>query len=431
MIPTPIFRIPNVLYHYFSLRKSQWLTISEIEKIQRRKLRRVLKHAYENVRFYHQKFDSAGIKPDDIKNIEDLSKIQVSHKHEIQEGFPHHVTANNVNFRRCHSGTTSGSTGLPLTVFQDNKACDILNSRGLRRFLECGMTFRDKHAKIMNPHQSLKPSWFEFLGVKRKLISVFDKVDNHVPTLSDFCPDVISGYSSYIWLLARKVQEIENKRIRPRLVFSSAELLDYEARKTIESIFETEVLDIYGSAEFGPFAWECPEHTGYHIDSESVLVEVLKDGEHVSTGEKGEIVCTNLDNYIMPFIRYNLQDVVIPTDEPCSCGRGLPLIKVIEGRSNDLMVLPSGRLVSPIVVSSAMKKIRWIKRFRVIQERESEFSVKIVTKEGKDHETISQVVEQELSKLFEEDVSIRCTNVNALPREKSGKLRAIISKVRF
>lgn len=241
---------------------------------------------------------------------------------------------------------------------------------------------------------------------------------------------MIRSYPSILWLLAETVQDRKIKGIHPRLIFSTSELLSEQVREIINSSFNVELFDFYGSVEFGNFAWECQEHAGYHIDSESVVVEFLKNGEMVSPGVKGQIVVTGLFNYVMPLIRYYLGDIGTPSDEKCSCGRGLPLMKVVDGRADDFLVLPSGRIISPRSIH-VLHYIDGIARYRIIQEKMDEFIVQIVKGRNLSQKTVSQVKEEILRGCLGEDVKIRVELVDEIPRDKSGKIRAVMSKIKL
>ena len=432
LIPIPFHRIPLVLYNYFNLRKNQWLDPSEIKKIQIKRLRTIIKHAYENVRFYHEKFKSIGIKPKDIKTPEDLIKIPILTKEEARKGFPNEIVAKGTNLRKCLKGEPSGSTGLPLHFIQDNSARDFIIASDLRRFLECGVRFYDKQVKICSP-RTLPPSWFESLGLRVRFISYFDRVEDQIPMLMKIRPDFIFGRTSYLFLMAKAIKERGIREIRPRLTFTTAELLSKTVRKFINSVFETKIFDLYGCGEFGTIAWECKEHAGYHMDIDGVVVEFVKDGEAAAPGERGEIVCTGLHNYAMPLIRYKVGDVGVPSDEQCPCGRGLPLIKRVDGRTNDLIILPSGRILSNLALLNVMHQIYGdksnISRFRIIQEKRDEFKVYIVKGKTFTSETLRQI-EKKLGKLLDGDVRIETIVVDTIPPDKSGKLRSVISKVK-
>jgi phenylacetate-CoA ligase len=419
----------RIIWYLNQLRKNQWLRTSEIEKIQSKKLRAIIKHAYDNVKFYHQIFDSIGIKPEDIKTAQDLSKLPIITKVDIQKNFLRFV-ARGVNLAKCEKYRTSGSTGIPLTIISDKKADDFRAAVFGRPFFECGLRFLDKTIYIGDPrHFPRSKHWYQHLGFMRRIyLSAYDQVEGQIPLLQEYCPDAIFGYSSYIYLLARTIHERGINEIFPRLIFGTAELLDEETRRFINSVFQVKMFDLFGCVEVERTAWECSEHVGYHMDIDSVVMEFIRDGEVVAPGERGEIVYTCLYNYAMPLIRYNIGDVGIPSDEQCPCGRGLPLMKHIEGRVDDFILTPNGRIICPTVWTITLRNIPGIAQYRVIQERKDELVVQLVKGKGFSQNTIHQV-QEEITKVLGNDVQIKPVIVEQITRDRSGKIRAVISKV--
>ena len=415
---------------YLDLKKSQWLPRETLEKIQEKKLRNIIRYAYENVEYYHELFKSSNLNPRDVENVDDLRQIPILNKSQIQNSFQK-IIAHNVNKNRCASSRTSGSSGRPLTILFDEHAADNIGSRSHRHFLECGGRLRDRIAHFTNPHRSLRhTSWFNHLGfLRRKYFSVFDKTENHISGLLDYSPDVIESYPSILWLVAQTVQDKHIEGINPRLIFCTSELLPQDVRKKINSAFGVDLIDQYGSAEFGTFAWECQKHNGYHMDIESVVVEFLKNGENVSPVEKGEIVVTGLFNFAMPLIRYSIGDIGGPSSEQCSCGRGLPLMKVVEGRADDFLVLPSGTIISPRNIN-LLEYIDGIAAYRIIQEKPDKLRVQVVASGDFSQETISHVRSEILKGCLGEDMEISVEIVDEIPRDKAGKIRAVVSEVK-
>ena len=356
------------LWYLHKVMKQQWLKTSELEEIQRKMLRGIIKHAYENVPLYHRKFNSVGVKPNDIKTVEDIRKIPITTKQELRDNFPDGVIARGVDVNKCWTSRTSGSTGIPLTVVYGEKDEDYEKAIALRPNLSCGQKIRDKWVVITSPAHATPKKWFQRLGFfGPDGISLLTDIQEQISIIERINPDVIDGYSSAIYLLAKEIKETGNDKIRPRIIYGSAELLTDEMREYINSVFGVEIYDQFGCVELARTAWECPEHFEYHIDIDAVVMEFLSRGEAVGSGERGEIVYTGLYNYSMPFIRYAVGDIGVPTDEKCPCGRGLPLMKVIEGRTDAFVQVPNGKIFSPIIWTILLRPYK-LEHFKVIQE---------------------------------------------------------------
>ena len=426
----------RIIYYLYQLQKNQWLKLPELEKLQNKKLRAIVRYAYENVKFYHKMFDRLDIKPKDIKTKEDLTKLPIITKSDIRNSFPDDIVAKNIDIKRCHKSRTSGSTAEPLTSIFDGKAWDFAKyAVKMRARLACGLKLGDRMIIFEALRSDLLRREEKNLGFrignlffKRKYLSVFNDIRDHLPLLKRFRPDAMYGFSSYFNLLAQRVKEEEIKEICPRIFFTSAELLDGGTRKVINSVFGAELFDIYGTSELKEVAWECGEHAGHHLNMDSVVVEFTRDDEPISEGERGQIVITGLYNYAMPLIRYTVGDVGVPTDESCPCGRGLPLMKVVEGRLIDFIVLPSSRVVSPYLLTDILEGIPGIVRYQIVQEKKDKIEVRFIKGKNFSHGTIRQIIDR-YQRALGEDIDIKPIIVDALPRDKSGKFRVVISKL--
>lgn len=415
-------------WNLYNLMKSQWKPYEELRELQNRKLGAIIKHAYENVPFYYQKFNSAGVHPEDIKAVEDLPKLPITTKQEIKDNFPDRIVARSVDISKCWLPHTSGSTGIPLTVAYDEAAEDFQKAVALRPNLSCGQGLFDKWIVFTDPRHIGKRKWFQRFGLfSPTQFSLLEDIDKQVLRLKNTKPDIIDTYPSHLYLLAKRVNQKEIE-IKPKIVFTTAELLDSQTREYIQSTFNAPIYDQFGGAELGRTAWECPAHSGYHIDVETVVMEFVKDGKQVLSGESGEVVYTSLYNYAMPLIRYAVGDIGIPSDAKCPCGRGLPLIKVIEGRKDDFLVRSDGTIISPITMDLIVKNMMEIEQCRIVQERLGRVRVQIVGSHSLSDQIISQL-SGSIKEVLGENVSVETEMLEELPRDKSGKLRKVISKV--
>jgi len=423
----------QTLFDLYALRRDLHSSPSELLDMQTKRLRAIINHAYANVPYYHRKFDEAKVKPEDIKNIEDLTRLSTSPRTEIQAAPLSEITAKNLDLYKCHERTTSGSTGIPLTVTIDPRAEQFEEALWTRTYLENGLRTRDKMSVIQDP-RSIKPSrkndMLQKIGLmRRQYISIFDRVEKQSKLLEKYNPDAIKGYASSLAILADFIKQ-RSSPIRPRQIFSGAELLDNQTRKLISSIFKAEVFDNYACNEFTLMAWECRRHEGYHINIENVVMEFLDEGENVAPGERGEIVCTGLTNYAMPLIRYRLGDIGVPNQEQCSCGRTLPLMKIVEGRADDFLVTIDGRLISPLVFFPFPFKEDETKQFRVIQEKRDRLIIQLVLQDDVRGKTeIFENARKEISRLFGAATQVEFQTFDKIEKDPSGKLRKIISRV--
>ena len=203
-------------------------------------------------------------------------------------------------------------------------------------------------------------------------------------------------------------------------------------------MFGLELFETYGSVEFGDLAFECNKHCGLHMITNSSLIEFVDEtGEWVSPGEQGEIVVTGFLNYVMPLIRYRIGDLGIQSNEKCVCGKSWPLIKSIQGRINDYLVLPSDRKISYLYLQRVIfhkifrENIFAISQYQILQDRKDRIILKIVKGREFNPEILERTrksLESEFDKLGE-NLEVLTEIVHEIPMERTGKRRILISKV--
>jgi phenylacetate-CoA ligase len=408
------------LKYLADLKSHQKTSYKDLKNIQFRRLKDVIDHSYNNVPFYRELFTKENISPDDIKSLDDLQKIPIITKKEIRDNYDK-IIANGIDKDKCRMITTTGSTGLPLKIWNDRNAQFHSSVAVYFAFFEAGLRLSDSIVELAgiveNEGRTL---------IKKKMVSTLDHPDNIIDNLRKYKPDALYSFPSIFKVLSNSIKE---ELDFPRLIFTHGEMLSEHCRNTISSAFGAEVYNTYGSTEFNRLAFECEEHSGLHMITDYSIIEIIKDGQSLGPGEEGEIVVTGLYNYAMPLIRYRLGDIGILSDEKCSCGRNWPLIKSIQGRSDDFLTLPSGRIISPRTVN-IIEYIPGVLEYRTIQEEKDKFLVQVVPGKDYSEDTPKQIEEQIRLGLFGEKIDIKVETVKELPREGRGKLRAVVSKVK-
>jgi phenylacetate-CoA ligase len=403
---------------------------AELAHIQQKRLSALLKQAYRSVPYYTKLFDSVHLKPADIKGMDDLQALPITDKEDLRAKPLHEITSAEIDLKKCIPVTTSGSTGMPTQIYFTPEDLEMIDLIYLRSFLANGLMFRHKRAFVLDPHSLIeKRNWYQHLGLARSVnVSCFLPPEEQAEIIQKARPDFIHGYPSSLSEVAKVLLAANVTDLHPVLISTAAELMRNRDKKLIASAFGVTPYDRYAARECGSIAWECREHNGYHINMDSVIVEFIKDGRPAPPGSRADIVITNLNSYAMPFIRYRIGDVGVPSERECACGMALPLMEIVEGRDEDFILLANGRRIGPMVVTGTLDYVPGLKQFRVIQERAD--SVLVVLARGKDFgsETVAQV-EKELRKIFDQEMAITCRVVDDIPRETSGKVRAVISKV--
>jgi len=414
--------------------KSQWFTPSHLEELQQEKLRTLLEQAYENVPFYRKVFGELKLKPSDIKDIEDLDKLPLLRKEDLRNNLPA-LTARNIPKKELMPMSTSGTTGPPLKLFKDKN--EVAYKAAARHRVQKIFGFKrgDKQVAIRGhsfPQKRKIQGLFTRI-VKNELIpygyDVSDeKIGILVKKLREYNPKFIRGYPSSVYLIAKYMENNGIDDLRPKSIWSGYEMgYDFQ-RKLIEEQFKCEIFDVFGLRESAIYAFECPEHTGYHLASENGIIEILReDGSHVSSGELGAVVFTDFTNFATPLIRYLTEDVAIYSGTLCTCGRGLPIIiKLVEGRFSDCISTSEG-YVLPGAIVDFFSHIKTIKDFQVIQKTKEKIFINIV-KEWNYSANDTDFVISGMQKLVGSDANIEMEFVDSVPLTASGKKRFVISE---
>lgn len=421
---------PHRIFNLYQLLRVQWDTPPKIKEIQENKLKRLIDHAYQKVPYYRELFDSLKLKPQDIKGIEDLQFIPITTKKQLQELPLSEILAENVDPKQCKSFSTSGTTGVPLTTYFTFEDSSLKSQSWARAFLANGMQPWFKIiAFIGQESPRTKRSWYEYLGIwRKKEISTWDTPEAWIENIRRWNPQVFMGYVMTLRILGESVQTSQAQDIRPKLIFHSSAVLDESSRQYLESVFHCKVIDIYGSDEAGCIAWECMKCSAYHLCSDMVIVEVLKNGKPVSPGEEGEVVITNLHSDAMPFIRYKQEDVATLSLKRSVCGRGLPLLDHVCGRTDDFITLRNGRKLSPHPFYHSIDPLPGLRRWRIVQENVNKLVVEVEPKTGFSYDT-KEILQKNLRRLVGNEIEIDVILTEFIKIDPSSKFRAVSSKI--
>jgi len=385
----------QVLRDWAWLDHSQWLEREKLASIQARKLRSIVNHAYGQVPFYKKLYNEWGLEPGRIRDAADIQRLPLLGRQELARVPLKERTALDADLKACIPITTSGSTGTPITILDDSSVDAYLEALYLRFLWACGVRPLDKTCRVKArsapfPNERLG-LWSTFRNLMRhKRLAAADDIGEHVKFYLSWKPDLLTAFPSYYRVLTRFLEQAGQVPVFKRVV-TEAELLDQSTREHINQILHAEVFDFYGLNEVGGVAWECPTHTGYHVNADSLLVEFLRDGEAVSSGEQGQVYVTSLQKMATPILRYATGDVATPIDDECPCGRGLPLIKDIQGRIVDFILTRDGRYLSPYLVTRMLEHTAGVQRYKVIQNRDYSIELQLKISCGRNETTIREL----------------------------------------
>ncbi len=332
--------------------------------------------------------------------------------------------------------TTGGSTGEPVTVLKSRDAWAWELAATWRGYSWAGVAMGDLQARFWGvPHQS-KSRW---------RASLIDLVCNRIrfpafkfaeADLHDYHriirrkrPRYFYGYVSMLREFAEFMQRrgltLESP---PAAVITTSEVLTDPTRELLQTVFAAPVFDEYGCGELGTIAHECPAGS-LHLSEENMLVEILAGDRPAAPGESGEIVVTELNNLAMPMIRYRTGDFGMLKPRPCACGRTLTVLGNIHGRAYDFVEGPDGRRFHGEFMMYIFEDIRrqgpGIRQFQCIQETPTRFRIRIVPEPGAAR-TYEELIRARLREHIHPDVEVAFEDVEAITRERSGKMRLIV-----
>ncbi|OGP64243.1 MAG: adenylyltransferase [Deltaproteobacteria bacterium RBG_16_42_7] len=419
------------------LEKTQWESEEELKIRQWGKLKTILQYAYGNCKYYKSVFDKNQITPAGIHRPQDLSKIPVLTKKQIQDNTDNLISQSHSK-EKLISAKTGGSTGKSLKIYFDKQCQEMRNAAAIRSDRWAGWDIGMKMAALWgNPPiaDTLKKKIRN--GLYDRVIYL-DTMNINEKSMLDFVrhwyaykPQIIFGHSHSIFIFAKFIQENKIKDIKPRGIISSSMMLLPKERAVIEKVFSCKVTNRYGCEEVGLIACECEKHDGMHLNTDHLYIEFIKeDGTPAQAGEEGAIVITDLINHGMPLIRYRIEDVGAPTDRKCSCGRGLPLMEKVAGRVADFLVRKDGSLVAGVsLVERTLTAIKGIEQMQIVQESTGEIVLHIVKMKEYNPESENDLMNEFLS-VFGDNVKIKVHYVERIPQEQSGKYRFSICKIK-
>jgi len=411
------------------LNQSQWWSREALIKSQERKFSEIANYAYQNVPFYRRLYDSSRVDPSNI-SYGMIGRLPVVTRRNMSETPVQDRTAVGIDLNKCRPYRTSGSTGTPVTVLDEQSFAAEQEIAHLRAYSAAGVRPWHKICTVWGARAGLPPQsdklglWNTIEGKHHRRIFSYD-IDEHMKFYSVWKPDVLIATPSYLKALLW-FSEQNHDDLSFKLIITTGELLDEITRKDIIDKFQADVIQYYGLTEVGIAAWECSAHRGYHINAESVLVEFIDDEGRVAADMDGRVYVTSLSRRATPIIRYFTGDVATRSDDECPCGRGLPLMKNIQGRIVDFLLTVDGRYLSPYVVISRVRGIEGVENFKLTQEDDLSVDVQFRTR-STEADTILRNLQNLCTELFG-GVPADVVLVDEVEGERGPKFRPVESR---
>jgi phenylacetate-CoA ligase len=413
--------------------ESQWWPAAKLEALRVERLRSLLVRAGGHVPYFRDCFASLNFDPAAITTLEDLQRLPFLTKTVIRtegERMKSDVAQGLARFN------TGGSSGEPLIFFIGTERVSHDVAAKWRATRWWGVDIGDPEIVVWGSPIELgtqdRIRAIRDRLMRTELLPAFEmseaRLDGFVEHIRARRPKMLFGYPSAISLIAGHARKrgIALDRLGVKVVFVTSERLYEHQRAVISEAFGCPVANGYGGRDAGFIAHECPAG-GMHITAEDVIVEIIDElGQVQPPGVAGEIVVTHLATSDFPFIRYRTGDIGTLGAEPCPCGRGLPLLKEVQGRSTDFVVAADGTVMHGLALIYILRDQPGVKEFKVVQESTALTRVLLVTESPFNAGSIDKIVAGFRQRLGS-DVNVDVQLVDRIPAEKSGKFRYIVS----
>lgn len=415
---------------------SQWQSRDRIEQSQWAKLAPLLAHCWSEVPFYRDAWSRAGFKPNDIRSIADFRRLPILEKADIRANLDDLVAGS-------HRGkviykSTGGSTGEPLRFGYSRESYERRMAVMWRGYRWAGADIGRRTLYLWGASGGAQGAWSRakerayHAAFGRRMLDAFSigegGFERYAAVIERYRPQVIVAYVNPIWQLARWINANRRGAWRPRAIITGAESLFAGQRADIESAFGCKVFNTYGCREFMLIASECEAKLGLHVNADNLVVETATDTPIAGSDGAGDVLVTDLHNYAMPFIRYRNGDRAFLSSDACSCGRGLPLLRSVEGRILDALRTRDGRYLPGEFFPHRLKDVRGIKHFQVVQRALDRIELRIV-REPDLREADIEGVRADVMRAMGQGTDLQVVYVDSIPPTASGKRRVTVSEI--
>lgn len=415
------------------LERSQWFSAAAIAAEQTQRLRDFLVEIGTRVPYWRNLFRQLAFDPHTVTSIADLQKLPLLTKTVIRENTLQMKADGHGPLTRYNTG---GSSGQPLVFYigKARKSHDVAAKWRATRWW--GVDIGDTEAVIWgSPIEHGAQDRARLLRdkvMRSTLLPAFEmsdaKLDEFVSWLRRKKPRMLFGYPSALNYIAKHAQRCGTRLddLGVRVAFVTSERLYEEQRRAIEATFGCPVANGYGGRDAGFLAHECPEG-GMHLTAEDIVVEVVDpQGQPLPVGRAGEIVVTHMATADFPFVRYRTGDIGVLDEKLCACGRGLPLLRDLEGRSTDFVVAADGTVMHGLALIYVLRDLPGIEGFKVTQQSRLLTKVELVAGARFDA-ALLDAIQAGFKRRLGDEVTVEIELVARIAPEKSGKYRYIVS----
>ena len=421
------------LIEYNQLLYSQYCSPRELKQIQNYKLKKLIHYAYNNVPYYTNVMNSYGIKPNHIQSQKDLVLFPILTKKIIKENFSC-LLSTKIRSLRPVRKITGGSTGVPL---------QYLITRGVES-VSWGSIWRAWNVGGYSPGDKVVVLAGDSIigrGIRRSIyhrlnnwiclgISVLD--EDHLKYMYDMIKKtsckLIYAYPTPLFVLAQYMKQ-HNLALKVGHIVTTSEMLFPDQRNIIEHVFNCKIYDLYGANDGGVLGFECEYFNGYHLAMEKCITEIVdSSGQIARDSTVGDVILTDLENYAMPFIRYEVGDRGAISNVPCKCSRGLNRLELMCGRIKDFVELGNGKIIDGSYFTKRFRAIPGMLLFQIVQKPSKSIYAKVVPFNKNETRFLCDIGKLERTISFELSIDFHIKVDDSFERSQNQKFHYIIKE---
>ncbi len=415
----------------------------ELQKIQSEKLVKMVKSCYENVPLYKKRFDEMGIKPEDIKTIDDIVKLPFTYKNDLRDTYPFGMIAvDRDELVRVHA--SSGTTGKQTVVAYTQNDLDVWTESVARCIAAIGGTKKD-FIHVAYGYGLFTGGLGLHYGAERLGATAIPvssgNTGRQIDIMKDYGSDILCCTPSYAMYIGETLKEkgIDPKSLKLRAGIFGAEPWTVEMRKEVESLLDIKAYDIYGLSEIaGPgVSCDCECQCGMHVQEDYFYPEIIDPatGEQLADGEYGELVFTCIGKEALPLIRYRTRDICALNHEICACGRTTVRMEKPRGRTDDMLII-RGINVFPSQIESVLLDLGMDPNYQLIVDRKNnldtlevqvEINDRMFSDTVKNLEKIERDIASSLQSTLNVVAKVRLLEPKSITRSE-GKAKRVIDK---
>jgi len=434
------FKKTSIISTLNFLRESQYWSEDKMNDYRLQKLKFLIDYSKKNVPYYEELFNRIKLDSKDIKQLEDIKKIPILTKKVLRKENEKFISRQ-YNSSIVKKGKTGGTTGSPVLIYKDIYNRSFTWGSYFRWYEWMGLNYYDPVFSLWGAKKVLSSSLKSKFSNKLSNFLLNDTVFNSFEMDNDMMaiiykkmrkekPVLIKGYLSSMLKFAEFVQENDLKINGLRAISTTTETLLPHNRALLEKVFGVKLYNQYGCGEISAISYQCPKNSGMHITQEHVICEVLDKRDNDIFNKTGRVVATDLDNLVMPFIRYENGDLATLKVENCSCGINHPFLESVDGRSIETVTLKNGNNVHGVFFTDILYEMNilsdQIQKFQIYQEFVGEIELRIETNLPL-NENVKSELELNLKKFLNK---VKVIEMKAIPKDHNGKFRYIINNIK-